>query len=127
MRANKAQIIKGVVSYAENELVPKMWDRSAQFIAATALNLVKTNNSLADPIFEHPLVKRVLVTDENGMCDIDALFGAMEETFRQYREFPVPLPSLGKNENTFTFRVDDLDEIKRRIGVACGYGQEERP
>ena len=60
-----------------------------------------------------------------GLYDVDALFTALDETFRQYREFPVPLPTipfLSRNENSFTFRAEDLEEIKRRISAACGYG-----
>ena len=102
-----------------------MWDKSAQFIAAAGVNLLKSNNSLADPVFENPFVKRLLSPDNSGLYDVDALFAALDETFRQYREFPVPLPTipfLSRNENSFTFRAEDLEEIKRRISAACGYG-----
>ena len=127
MKATKIQIVKGIIAYAESELIPKMWDRSSQFIAASAVNLLKRNPALAETVFEHPILKMILVPDDRGMCDVDALFGALEDTFKQYREFPIPLPQIpfSKSENSFTFKVDDLDEIKKRIGLECGYGPQE--
>lgn len=128
MKATKEQIVKGLVSYAENDLIPKIWDRALQFAAAAAVNTVKMFPVLADPFFDHPVVKTLLFDDGSGRYELDGVFSAISETFRQYREFPVALPSLpfaAKAENTLTFRADDLDDIKRRIEAECGYQPAE--
>lgn len=117
MRVSKEQIVNGLVSYVENEVLPQIEDKPTQIILSVAVKAVKANKTLVDSVFEHPLIKSLLV-QEGENYEINGLFNAVEESVRQYGEFPVyipPIPIISPKEQTMKFKGEDVAEIKRRI------------
>ena len=118
MKVNKNQIIGGVISYAENELIPKIDDKPIKIIFAAAIMLLKANSAAADPVFENKFVKSILSPDGEGMFEMDKLFEALEDSVRMYGDFPLKLPTvpvLSPEEKVLTLNAADVAEIKRRI------------
>lgn len=117
MRVSKDQIVNGVVSYVEDEVIPHIGDKPTQIILSVAIKAIQANKTLVDSVFEHPLVKSLLIRDGDNY-EIDGLFDAIEESVKEYGEFPVcipPIPIISPKEQTLKFVEDDVAEIKRRI------------
>lgn len=118
MKVNKDRIIRAVIGYMEEDMLPKIDNRATMFIAAFAVNLIKANPKLAEPLFNSPIMRFVLCDDGSGQFEIDAVCQAAKETIKSYGPFPINIagvPMLSIPENTFAFNENDIDEIRKRI------------
>ena len=117
MRVSKDNIVKGIVSYVEEEVIPHIEDKPTQIILSVAIRAIQSNKTLVDSVFANPLVQSLLVKDGDDY-EIDGLFSAIGESIKEYGEFPVsipPIPIISPKEQTLRFNQDDVAEIKRRI------------
>lgn len=118
MRVTKDQIVNGIIAYAENDVIPKIDDKSIQIIATIAVKSIQANAKLVDSIFENPTVKILLDCGEDGTYEIESLFRTIEDSVKQYGPFPVELPQIpfvSPSEKTLSFTESDVSEMKRRI------------
>ena len=119
MRVTKNQIVNGVISYVESEVIPQVGeDKATQIIVSIAVKAVQANSKLVDSIFENQLVKTLLDADENGTYELDDIMKCIEDSLKQYGAFPVNLPAIpfiSNSEKTLAFSESDIGEIKRRI------------
>lgn len=119
MRVTKSQIVNGVVSYVESEVIPHVDDKPTQIIASIAVKSVKANPKLADKVFENPLVKSILDADEDGTYELEGLFKSVTESLKEFGpSFPVEIPAIPLISNsvkTLAFTESDVAEIKRQI------------
>jgi len=119
LRVTKNQIVNGVISYVESEVIPQVGeDKATQIIVSIAVKAVQANSKLVDSIFENQLVKTLLDADENGTYELDGIMKCIEDSLKQYGAFPVNLPAIpfiSNSEKTLAFSESDIGEIKRRI------------
>ena len=118
MRVTKDQIINGVISFVETDVIPQVDDKATQIIASIAVKAVKANTKLVDSVFENQLVKTLLDVGEDGTYEIEGLFKSIEESVREFGAFPVELPAvpfISPTEKTLKFDAKDVSEIKRLI------------
>ncbi len=118
MRVTKNQIVNGVISYMESEVIPQVDDKPTQIFIAIAVKSVQANSKLVDSIFANQLVKTLLDADENGTYELDGIMKSAEESLKQYGAFPVIIPAIpliSNSEKTLAFSESDINEIKRRI------------
>jgi hypothetical protein len=118
MKVTKEQIVNGVDSFAEAEVIREVDDKATHILAAIFIRYVKAKTKLVDSIFESQTVKTFLKADESGMYEIDELFQIVTESIRQYGPFPVeipPIPFISPSEKTLKFNEADVSEIKKRI------------
>lgn len=118
MRVTKDQIINGVVSFMETEVIPQISERGTQIVLSVAVNTVKKNTKLLDSLFENQMVKTVLDKNPDGTYEIDGLMEAIEESIKQYGPFPVeipPIPLISPTEDIFRFSESDIADLKRHI------------
>lgn len=118
MKVTKEQIIDGIVSYVENELIPVVEDKPTQIIASVAVKAIRANKALVDSVFEKPLVKSLLEADSEGYYEINGLFEAFTESIKLYGPLPIEIPSIpiiSPDVKILTFKESDIEEIKRRI------------
>lgn len=118
MRVSKNQIVNGVISYVESEVIPQVDDKPTQIIVSIAVKAVQANSKLVDSIFENQLVKTLLDADENGTYELDGIMKCIEDSLKQYGAFPVNIPAIpliSNSEKTLAFSESDIGEIKRRI------------
>lgn len=118
MRVTKNQIVNGVISYVESEVIPQVDDKPTQIIVSIAVKSVQANSKLVDSIFESQLVKTLLDEDKDGTYELDGIMKCIEDSLKQYGAFPVSIPAIpliSNSEKTLAFTESDISEIKRRI------------
>ena len=118
MRVTKQQIINGIVSFIESEVIPQVDDRSTKIIASVAIKSIQANTRLQDMVFANPVIKAFLVENESETYEIDELFRVLTESIDQYGSFPIeipPIPLISPSVKTLSFDESDIAEIKRRI------------
>jgi len=118
MRVTKEQIVNGIVSYIETDVIPQVGDKSIQIIAATAVKMVRANNALIDSFFENKTMQAVLGKCDDGTYEIEDVFRSIAESVQQFGPFPVeipPIPFISPSEKTLSFTDKDINEIRRRI------------
>lgn len=118
MRVTKEQIVNGIMSFVESEVVPQVGDKATQIIIGTAVNLLKTNTALIDNFFGNPMVQTVFHKSEDGTYEIEDVFQSMADSIKKYGPFPVeipPVPFISPSEKMLSFSEADINEIKRRI------------
>ena len=118
MRVTKQQIVNGIVSYIESEVLPQVDDRSVKILASIAIKSIQSNSKMQDMIFANLVVKTLLIEDESGTYEIDELFRVVSESIDQYGSFPVeipPIPLISPSQKTLSFNGQDIAEMKRRI------------
>lgn len=118
MRVTKEQIVNGIASYVETEVVPQVGEKSMQIIAAAAVKMVKANTKLIDSFFENKTIQTILGKSDDGTYEIEAVFQSLAESVRQYGPFPIeipPIPFFSPTEKTLSLNDSDINEIRRRI------------
>ena len=118
MRVTKEQIINGIVSYMESEVIPQVGDKSTQILASIAVKSVQANTKLIDAVFTSQLAKMLLDDDGSGTYEIDGLFRSISDSIKEYGSFPVeipPIPLVSPSEKLLSFNEQDISEMKRRI------------
>ena len=118
MRVKKDNIVNGIVSYVENEVIPKIGDRATQIIASVGANAIRSNTKLVDAIFDNGVVKVILDDDGSGTYETDGLFNAIQDSIEKYGNFPLqipPIPIVSPTEKQLTFTSADIAEIRHRI------------
>ena len=119
MRVTRDQIVNGIASVVETDVIPMIDDdKATQIIASIAVKAVKANTKLVDSVFETQMIKTLLEVDEDGTYEIEGLFKSIEESVREFGAFPVELPAIpfiSPTEKTLKFDAKDVSEIKRLI------------
>lgn len=117
MTVTKQQIINGVVKYAKNEIINKIIDKPLKMIIATCVSMMEVNPSVADVVFNNPMVSAIL-REKDGMYDIDGVIEIIEKTMNEYGDFPVKIPAIkfvSPSEKELTFAVSDVKKLREYI------------
>lgn len=119
MRVTKSQIVHGVTSYIQSDILPQMvGSRSMQIIVSIGANAVAANNKLVNTLFENQIVKALLDDDGSGTYDLTGLVDAITKSIQQYGSFPVKVPAIpliSPAEFTLSLTADDVDAMRRKI------------
>lgn len=118
MKVTKQQIIKGVIEFAKKDILDTIMDKPLQIILATGITALETNPSLADSIFENPMVSTIL-KEQNGQYDIDDIFAIIETTLNEYGDFPIIIPKIKfitPCDKELRFSANDIKRLKTYIG-----------
>lgn len=119
VRVSKSQIVNGVVSFIQGEILPKMDEnRSLQIVLSVAMNAVKANDALIDKIFGNEILKALLEDDGSGKYEIGKLFDTLRETVEEYGVFSVNVPAIPfvcPEGSTIKLHAADISAIRRRI------------
>ena len=119
MRATKDQIIQGIASYVETDVIPKLDDVGLKIVIDIAIQAMKANKKLADSILNsHPILKVMLKEDESGTFDVDEVLGYVINSMKKYGPYSIiidKIPILSPTEKTLTFTDADVRGIKKLI------------
>ena len=122
MRVDKQRIIDGIVSYIDNEVVPKIVnDKAMQIIISVGANTLRGNPAAADKLFNNGVVAVVAkheVIDSKDTYDLDGLFSLVEDSVAKYGYFPIILPVIpfvSPTEKELKFSSEDIEMLKTYI------------
>ena len=119
MRVTKNQIVNGLVSYIQQEIMPKMDDdRALKILFSVAVNAIKANDKLIDKYLSNDIVKALIDDDGSGNYDIERLMDWIRTSVEEYGAFPVivpPIPLVSPREITLRLGPSDIIAIQRQI------------
>lgn len=111
MNYSPEQIMQGLMSYADNEVIPKL-PTSSKWIMGTAIALGQNKvHDIMSALMENSIVKMLGIVDNDGMIDADALISAMQQASDKYGSVTMDIPLVGK----LTFSSGDVKNIKKYI------------
>ena len=112
---SKNQIINGLIKYAKNEIIDKITDRPLKMILATGISMLEVNPSIADPVFKNSFVSSL---EKEGMYDVDGICKIIENTMKEYGDFPIiipPIKFISPTEKELSFNAEDIMKLKKYI------------
>ena len=112
MKVTVDQFKMGLVSYIDEEFVSKMQGFKKWALAAEGVTLVdrKINSLMSGEMLEH--MKASGDISEDGMIDVDSLYGRYSSVARKYGSITETFPLIGP----VTFSASDIDSIRRHMG-----------
>lgn len=113
----KKELLTGIVKFVKNEVIPYVNDNSMKMILSGCLYAIDAKPSIADPVFTNPIVGAVLKGEE-GKYDVETIFSVLTKLVEDYGRIPITIPPIKfvtSNENTLTFRKDDIAKLKEYV------------
>ena len=110
----KKDIVSGVIEYAEEEMLPKITDKTLAIVIYFFISQLKTKPKLADVFFENMLVKQLL-PENNGMYDIEDFIKSIKTSIKKFGgslTIAIPaIPLLSPSEKELRFGESDFDDM----------------
>ena len=123
MRVTRNQIVNGLVSYIQQEIMPKMDDdRALKILFSVAVNAIKANDKLIDKYLSNDIVRALIDDDGSGNYDVERLMDWIRTSVEEYGAFPVivpPIPLVSPREITLRLGPSDIIAIQRQIENAA--------
>ena len=122
MRVNKNQIVNGLTSYIQQEILPKMADdRALAILFSVAVNAIKANDKLIDRYLSNDIIRALIDDDGSGSYNVERLMEWLRASVDEYGAFPVtvpPIPLISPREITLRLSASDIAAIQRHIETA---------
>lgn len=119
MRVTKAQIVNGLTSYIQQEIMPKMDDdRALKILFSVAVNAIRANDKLIDKYLQNDIVRALIDDDGTGNYDVARLMDWIKTSVEEYGAFPIvvpPIPLVSPREITLRLGPSDIAAIQRQI------------
>lgn len=111
MNHTPEQVINGLISYADNEIMNKL-PTSGKWIMGTAIGLASNKvSNVVDSLVNNSIVKMMGIVDDDGRIDTEALIEAMKMSADKYGKITFDVPMVGK----LTFSSADIDSLRTYI------------
>ena len=122
MRVSKNQIVNGLTSYIQQEILPKMADdRALAILFSVAVNAIKSNEKLIDRYLSNDIIRALIDDDGSGSYNVERLMDWIQASVEEYGAFPVtvpPIPLISPREITLRLSASDIAAIQRHIETA---------
>ena len=122
MRVSKNQIVNGLTSYIQQEILPKMADdRALAILFSVAVNAIKANDKLIDRYLSNDIIRALIDDDGSGSYNVERLMEWLRASVDEYGAFPVtvpPIPLISPREITLRLSASDIAAIQRNIETA---------
>ena len=122
MRVSKNQIVNGLTSFIQQEIIPKMEnDQALRILLSVAVNAIKANGKLIDKWLDNDIVRALIDDDGSGDYDVERLMTLIRSSVEEYGSFPVaipPIPLISPREITLKLGPADIAAIQRHIETA---------
>ena len=113
MEISRQQIASGFTKYVKLEVLPKIPDKTFAMIMATGIAMIDNKPELIDGILKNDMVS-ALLSENNGMYQVDTLKNALVETVNQYGELKIKIPGIkfiSPEEKEFSFSAQDIGRM----------------
>lgn len=122
MRVTRNQIVNGLASYVQQEIMSRMDDdRALKILFSIGVNAIKANDRLIDKYLSNDIVRALIDDDGSGNYDIERLMDWIKSSVEEYGAFPVivpPIPLVSPREITLKLGPSDIVAIQRQIESA---------
>jgi len=110
MKVSGEQVIKGVIAYIENDVLPKIngWQKISFGIAISFIQR-KSTEMLAD-LKTNKLIQTLGLISEDGLIDIDTLLSSVIDSMNRYSGGRLEVDG-GAMFGKFSFSEQDLHKI----------------
>lgn len=123
MRVTKNQIVNGLVSYIQQEIMPRMDDdRALKILMSVGINAIKGNGKLIEKYLGNDIMRALIDDDGSGSYDVERLMDWIRASVEEYGAFPVtvpPIPLISPREITIRLSASDIAAIQRQIETAA--------
>lgn len=111
MKYNSEQILNGLISYADHEIIDKL-PTSGKWVVGTAIGMMSNKAEVfVENIKANTIVQMLGIVDEDGMIDADTLISAMRSSADKYGKISVDVPLIGR----LSFSSSDVDSLRSYI------------
>ena len=111
MRYNSEQVLNGLISYADHEIIDKL-PTTGKWVVGTAIGMMSNKAEMfVDNLKSNAIVQMLGIVDEDGMIDADALISSMKSSADKYGKISVDVPLIGR----LSFSSSDVDSLRNYI------------
>ena len=111
MMRSDEQVIRGIVSYIDNEVMPKMTTAGKWMVGAWTVLAAEKASSVIHVVLSHPAVTSLGVVDGSGMIDIDRIEKAFVESAERCGTIYIDIPMIGR----MSYSAADIHNIASYI------------
>lgn len=118
--ASKEKMLNGVADYIDKEVIGVIPEKGLQILLDTYIKTVLLSPALLDKyVFKNPMIGILLIPDENGEYDIDLVLRSLKDAMSKYGNLELTIPKIplipNSSEKTLTFKVTDVDNLRKYI------------
>ena len=111
MKCNADQIIKGIMNYADSEVIEKL-PTMGKWVVGTGIGMLSDKaNDVVMSLQSNSLLKKIGIVDQDGMMDVDIIAKHMKESAEKYGKAYIDVPLLG----SMAFSASDIETLKNYI------------
>lgn len=108
---NKEQILNGILSYIDSEIMPSLptagkWEMGTLILLGSA-----KYDDIFKQVVSNPFLQSLDIVSSDGRIDIETLAYALKKSAEKYGGLEISMPLIG----TMRFSADDVEKIKRHI------------
>jgi hypothetical protein len=104
-------VMNGIAKYIDKEIYSGMNDWQ-ELIARIAVGRVLNDRQvLIEKLTQNPLIKSLVLIDDNGMVDVDRLFDEIKKAMEGKDKIKISIPLFG----TMSFSPADADKLYKEI------------
>ena len=111
MRVSGDQLIRGVINYADNEVINNL-PVSGKWVMGTGIGIATAKaQSIVAALQQHPVARAMGIVDDDGMIDLDLVAKCMKDSASRYGKMTLQVPLVGR----LTFSDQDIDALRGYI------------
>lgn len=117
MKVTKDNLVKGLIKFINDDLIPQVGDRNKKFVLAMAKDSLRQNENLIDEFMQNPMVSTLVVKDGDEY-DVTLLLTILKNTLTEYESLSVAIPRIpifSPTEKLLKITVEDIEKLIKYI------------
>ena len=126
------QLIKGVMSYLNTEIIPCIEDPFTKIIlktmTITAESKMTAYKNLVDELLKNPFARDFLDVDNKGTFEVETLIDSLRKAVNECGELTIKIPPvrfLSPEEKVLGFNSTDISKLKQYLTTETKGGIRE--
>lgn len=104
-------VIDGIAKYIDKEIYTGMNDWQELVARIAVGRILNDKESLISLLSQNPVIKSLVLVDDNGLVDVDRLFEDIKREMSRKGKIKITVPLFG----TMTFSSADAEKLYREI------------
>lgn len=105
---NKEQLIKGILTYADKEIIPQLPTAGKWGLGTIILLSQNKVSDIISSMVTNQYIQSIGIIDCDGLIDVDILSNALIQTANRYGRCEITIPFIG----SLTFSSKDIEMLK---------------